>query len=169
MDKICTKYILSDPYPKIPQQKPDNEAARQLLGQYAGEHGELTAVLQYVYNSQLAPIAGAQAIGELFHCISLVEMRHLELLGDLILAYGGDPGYLYYPTPSRTAWWTGSNVIYAKQPQRMLRDAIASEERAIASYRHTTSRLPAAKALLQRIIADEEHHIALFTDALRTL
>lgn len=171
MDKTCMNYILAEPYPAVSPQKPDNNAARRLLGSYAGPQGELTAILQYVYNSQLAPLAGAPQVGELFHCVSMVEMRHLELIGKLVLAYGGDPGYLYYQTPGRTAWWTGANVSYVKQPARMLRDAIAGEEQAIAEYRRLTGSLQdsGAKALLQRIIADEEHHIALFTGALQKL
>ena len=53
----------------------------------------------------------------------------------------------------------------------MLRDAIAGEEQAIAEYRRLAGSLQdsGAKALLQRIIADEEHHIALFTGARQKL
>lgn len=173
MNHSCAPYMLPAPYPAPASEiKPNPAVARRLLAAYAGSGGELTAVGQYFYNSLLAPVAGARAVGDLFACVSRVEMHHLELLGELILAYGGDPGFLAYQPNGRTAWWSGSYLSYDKQPAKMLKNAIAGEQAAIADYRRTLSYMqdaPSARALLERIIADEEHHITLFNAALASL
>lgn len=162
---------LPDPYPNVPPLPPNPEAARMLLSAYAAPVSELSSVLQYFYNSELAPLADEAAIGDLFRCVQVVEEHHMELLAGLILNYGGDPGYLYYPTPDRTSWWTGANVVYDKNPVEMLQQGIRIEELTIENYRRIANALrdPSAKALLQRIAADEERHIALFTQALKDL
>lgn len=171
MDNNFDRCRLPDPYPIVPPQPPNPDAARMLLGAYAAPGSETTCILQYVYNSQIAPLAEKQAIADLFSCVSIVEMHHMNLVADLIINYGGDPGFLYYPTPDRTEWWTGANVIYEKDPEAMLRNGILGEEAAIESYRRIAMSLsdPSARALLQRISADEERHIALFTEAQNTL
>lgn len=171
MDNNYSRCRLPDPYPTVPPLQPNVEAARMLLGAYAAPTSETTCVMQYVYNSILAPLADQPAVGDLFYCVSIVEMTHMEMIANLILNYGGDPGYLYYPMPTRTAWWTGSNVTYTKDPEDMLRDAIQHEEAIIEYYRRVIRVLPeeSAKALIQRISADEERHIALFTEALNLI
>lgn len=171
MEKRCANYILTAPYPPVPTVKPDAGAARRLLADYAGNEGELTAITQYFYNSLLAPLAGESGIGDLFACVSRVEMHHLELIGKLILAYGGDPGFLAYSRNNRPTWWDGSNVNYDKSPQRMLEAALRGERDAVENYKRTAAYVSDAgcRALIARIIADEEHHIALFTGALHDL
>ncbi len=173
MNRSCAPYVLPAPYPApADEMKPDPAIARRLLAAYAGGISELTAVGQYFYNSLLAPLAGARAVGDLFACISRVEMHHLELIGELIIAYGGDPGFLSYQPNGYTVWWSGGNLSYDKPPAKMLQNAIASERAAIADYRRTLSYMtdaPSACALIERIIADEEHHITLFHAALASL
>lgn len=168
MNQRCANFVLNTPYPKLENIEPDAEAARRLLSGYAGSESELTAITQYFYNSLLAPLMGSPALGDLFACVSRVEMYHLELLGQLILAYGGDPGYLAYGRGGRTAWWTGAFVCYEKAPAKMLQNAIRDEQAAIENYRKTLTYLKnkSACSLIARMIADEEHHIALFTAAL---
>lgn len=164
--KHCQKYILSQPYPTLGKVKPNPAVVSMLQNAYAGAEGELTAVMQYSYNHLLTQYM--PALSELFACTAQVEMRHMELLGQMILAYGGDPRYFYFPDVRRAQWWMGGLVNYEKQPQHMLRRAIASEQNAVRDYQKLARQLkePAACALINRILADEQHHIVLFKQAL---
>lgn len=171
MEKRCQNYVLTAPYPSVSDIKPDARIARRLLAEYASGEGELAAITQYFYNSLIVPLTGPAALGDLFSCVSRVEMHHLELIGKLIIAYGGDPGFLSYGRGDRTAWWTGAYVNYEKDPVKILKNAIHAEQAAIADYRTTISYLnnDSVRDLISRIIADEEHHIALFTTAMNAL
>lgn len=171
MRPSCSSYLLPEPYPVVGAVRPDPQIVRRLLEEYAGGNGALTAITQYFYNGLLAPTAGQPALGDLFSCVSMVEMQHMRQLAMLILAYGGDPRLLSYGRGGRPMWWTGANVSYTNDPALMLRSAINAERAAILSYRRTLSMLREedARALLERLIADEEHHIALFTDALAAI
>ncbi len=169
MNSTPTPYTaVAQPYPNLVGITPNKYIAKQLLQSYAGMSSELTAITQYFYNSLLAPTVGNAALGDLFSAIMMDEMEHLRLLGVLILAYGGDPGFMAYRPSGRTQWWNGSFVSYAKQPVTMLQNALRGEREAIISYQQLMAQLPnaSARALIERIIADEEHHIALLTQAL---
>jgi bacterioferritin len=63
-----------------------------LLEDYAGAVSELTAINQYFYH-HLVFEDKYEDLAELEECISIIEMMHLELLGETILMLGVDPKY----------------------------------------------------------------------------
>lgn len=161
----CVHNMLMTPWPRVGPQKPDRALVRALAQVYAGGRGELTAVAQYFYNSLLLGGAGLQDLSELFACVSRAEMLHLEKLGQLILQFGGDPRLLSYPN-GRPVWWSSGAAGYTGDVQEMLRRAVESERQAVHTYRQLAGRMQGApKALIERILQDEEHHLELFQRA----
>ena len=58
---------------------------------YCGHHGELTAILQYVYHVLYFENSNQEKIGKTLNEIAICEMKHLDVLGELVLKLGGDP------------------------------------------------------------------------------
>jgi bacterioferritin len=98
--------------------------------------------------------------------IAICEMMHLDMLGDAINALGGnasfDDGHYY---------WNASYTNYSSTLREMLSADISAEGTAIASYKKQISltQNPSVKALLARIIKDEELHLQFFSEALNAL
>jgi len=150
------------PYPEVVPGPDDARTAMLLAEDYAGMVSEMSAITQYVY-ADITISPRDEKVAKAFEQVSLAEMRHLELIGDAILTLGGDPRYA-----SQGRYWSARYVDYASRPREALRRAIRAENEAIAQYRRhiALTRNNSVKRLLERIIMDEESHIALFTKLL---
>lgn len=144
---------------------PNRFYAMLLLEDYAGTGGELTAINQYFYH-HLAFEDDYEELAELEECISIIEMYHLELLGETIKLLGVTPK-LRTITNNAVFYWKANYVYYGNEICDMLAADIAAEKSAIVRYRqhHKLIDDPHIKELLERIIKDEEHHLKLFRDA----
>lgn len=165
-------YKTPQPYPNIPPQPSFPAAIRQLLPLYAGELGELTAVTQYFYNHLIASELIAPEIADAFQQASLTEMRHLDVLGRLILAYGGDPKLVSYaPSGRQLEFWSSRYLVYPKTLGDMLKYAAIGEEKAIYQYEQTKQRLnlPLVTQVIDRILLDERAHLDEWDRLLQTL
>ena len=67
-------------------------------------------------------------------------------------------------------YWNGSLVNYTLDPRKYLRQNIVAEETAILNYERTILNLTtdSVKMLLERIILDEEVHIKIFKELLKS-
>ena len=76
-----------------------------------------------------------------------------------------------YPVMGGRTYWSGSFVNYTLDPKRYLRENISAEETAILNYERTVLalRTECVKALIERIILDEELHIKAFKELLSAL
>lgn len=150
-------------YPSLDGITEDYKTLRVISPAYAGGRGELTAVLQYVYQSILLERFGKKEMGKTVLSIAINEMHHLELLGTAITLLGAPPAFtacLPYPI----GYYSASNVNYTKTPCEMIEADIAAESNAIADYRKILGCIlnEPLKALIERIIEDEELHLAAF-------
>ncbi len=66
-----------------------NEKSCELLNKAVAE--ELTALHQYMYFHFRLEDAGYKPLADYFHRISIVEMRHVEMLAERIMFLKGDP------------------------------------------------------------------------------
>jgi len=157
-----TDCVLDLPYPDVEASGKNIRYANLLLNDYAGPNSELTAITQYFYQYFIVK-AKDYDLSQSLECISIVEMRHMEMLGELITLLGGDPLLRTY-SQGRTVYWRGNNISPEKNIQRFLTGNIEAEKKAIAAYRMRIRQIqdPKVQALLERIILDEEHHITLF-------
>lgn len=167
--KTRDKYRLPDPYPEIRVVGKNPFYAQLLLDDYAGKVSETTAIMQYVHHHmEMEATPGWQEMADLLEGVSIVEMEHMEMLGETIILLGECPRYC----DSQQQPWTPLYVEYCDfDPCSQLRADIKGEQDAIHQYRAHIQMIqdPNIQALITRIIKDEEHHIQLFTEQLSRL
>ena len=149
------------PYPGLEGIQESSESICIIAPAYAGRGSEMTATLQYVYQSIIFSGLKMQEISDTLLSIAIAEMEHLELLGKMILKMGAKPIYSERPpVPSR--FYTTSYVGYSVQPQKMIADDIRGETEAIEGYTCMAEKLKdeQAAAIISRIILDEKVHLA---------
>ena len=148
------------PYPNTECIQPDYESAVIISSAYAGLHGELSAVLQYVYHHYFFDYCQNEEIADVLIGISITEMRHFEMLGKTLFKLGVDPVFSWRP-PSRANWFNTSSISYSKTTQKMLMDDITGELSAISEYEKMLMKLKneQVQALISRILLDEELHV----------
>ncbi len=151
--------IDNEPYPKIRDIKPDYRFGKMLYNSYAGSYGELTAITQYVYEDMTN-----EEIKELRNVlmrVSIDEMHHLKILGELLSALGFIPYYM----GSRNNKWCSDRVKYRfNSVEEMMKYNIQLEKMAIKEYERLIENTEdtCIKEILSRIIKDEENHIRIF-------
>lgn len=167
MDRPITVEL---PYPKTDNITRDLEAARIIAPAYASAHSELTAILQYIYHHFNFDALGEDKIASTLIGISVAEMRHLDILGSLLLKLGADPVFTRMP-PYKCDFFSACAVSYSKTPKKMLMDDISGELLAINDYNEMLKRLcnEDVAAVISRIILDEELHVKVLKDLLMCL
>jgi aerobic-type carbon monoxide dehydrogenase small subunit (CoxS/CutS family)/bacterioferritin (cytochrome b1) len=163
---LPNKYRLPDPYPERRVAGQNPYYAQLLFDDYAGKVSETTAVMQYIHHHmEMASIPSWQEVSDLEEGISIVEMLHLEMLGEIIIHLGASP--CYYDGGQQP--WTPQYIAYHNfDPCAQLRADVQSELEAIQQYQAHIQMIqdPFIQALLARIIKDEEFHIKLFSEKL---
>ena len=152
------------PYPEVRVERKNIEYAKLLLDDYASEVGEDRAIHQYVYQ-KFDKFKDNPLFSKTLSQIAMVEMRHLELLGETIKLLGVNPEFRFVDRNTNyLVYWNSSFVDYTTDIVEMLRSDIKIEEEAIRKYRYHISLIndKYIKALLYRIIEDEEVHIKCF-------
>ena len=150
-------------YPKVEVEMPNIEYAKILLEDYAGIVSEETAINQYIYQ-HFDKFDTNQLFSETLSKIAMVEMHHLELLGETIKLLGLNPIFKVVESNNYLTYWSSSYVYYNTNIIEMLKNDIKIEEEAIRNYRYHISIIDDKfiKKLLYRIIEDEEQHIKCF-------
>lgn len=151
------------PYPEVIIAEENLPEAKLLMPSYSGAASELTAVTTYIFQSYIS--VKNDELRRTLEGIAITEMHHHELLGTTIYKLGG------YPVMGGRTYWNGSFVNYTLDPKKYLQQNIVAEEDAILNYERTILNLKteSIKMLLERIILDEEIHIKIFKDLLRSL
>lgn len=152
----------SAPYPAVQVWGPDARYARAMLSNIGSCNSEMSAVCLYFYNSIITRNTFSQ-VAECFQQISVVEMRHMDMFGQLAWLLGADPRPWSYGRKNMSYWSPGCNQ-YPGQIVRVLDNAIKGENAAIEKYRNQAAWIkdPNIVDILNRIILDEEHHIQIF-------
>ena len=148
------------PYPNIPHIYANSNYINLLYDLYAGEKAsELTAITQYIY--QHIDLKKEETISKILKDISIQEMKHLEILGEIIKILGGKPIY----KSSKGNMWSAGNVTYRTNSlEQLINNNIKAEEYAIDAYRRIqkyTSNLY-LRQIYERIIQDELTHLEIF-------
>ena len=151
------------PYPEIRVERRNPNYARLLSLAYAGQDSELTAVLLYSYGRQVTRGRKPEMLSETLHHVSAVEMRHLDMLGELITLLGGDPRFA---GPRGRVGINTAMLGYACETAQIIRNALAGEEAAVRLYRELIRNIcdKYVREVLERIILDEEEHIKIFRE-----
>ncbi len=161
--KIKSLCALDKPYPEVRVERENRSFAKMLSLAYAGISGELPAIMQYEYSASVCAAREPYALSEVLSCISVCEMRHLKILAELILLLGELPVYI---PANRRAMMNPASLFYGTDCAAIVKNALESERRAIKLYteliKFTADNY--IKAILSRIIEDEEHHIKILSE-----
>jgi len=154
-------------YPPARVQGPNHVYAEMMLCNIGAANSEMTAVAFYRYANLMSQQADKD-VANLFHKVSIVEMHHLDLFGELALLLGAEPR-LWYCRNNRREYWSPRHVNYAHcSVADLVRNALEDEKSAIRLYECQIARIadPYITAVLQRVIEDEREHVKLWEEVL---
>lgn len=156
---LCT---VAEPYPNWEIREPNLAYARLLSGPYAGQGGELSSILQYLYGKTVCKNRKPAMLSDIFSYIAEVEMHHLEILGALIRDFGGAPRF----QSERRNAFSAVGLEYDTNPDKLLAAAWKEERNAAAVYRRLAGQIreESAVRVLERILMDEECHEKIFRE-----
>ena len=151
------------PYPPVTVEASNRQYAQMLRYDLASANSEFTSITQYIYQSWILDASYPQ-IAETMHRIAIVEMHHLNMIGELILLLGGVPLYSVAQN-NRNVAWNGGMVQYQGAASACMKNNIIMERTAVDNYKKQIERIKdeCVCAVLRRIILDEEVHIQIFS------
>ncbi len=151
------------PYPPVTVEASNRQYAQLLRYDLASSHSEFTSLAQYIYQSWILEASYPQ-IAETMRRIAVVEMRHLDMIGKLILLLGGVPIYSVAQN-NRNVAWNGGMVQYQGAISTCMKNNIVMERTAIDHYQKQMAKIKdeCVRAVLSRIVLDEEIHIQIFS------
>lgn len=158
------------PYPTLDGITEDYRTLRLVSPAYAGKEGEITATLQYVYQSILLGANGKREESKQLLDIAVTEMHHVEILGTLITKLGAPPVFTACP-PYPVGFYSASCVNYVKNLREMIMADIIAERTAIAGYDFILQRCTQSQvsAVIVRIKEDEKIHVATLEQLLEEI
>ena len=157
------------PYPPIKVCGPNICAAQKISRGIGCAKSELSAITTYEYQQWV--LASCQPeLAQTISRIAKVEMHHLDILGRLVVALGGDPRYCCDQHGCCLCWNSGM-LNYTRDVRSLLMNNIADEKKAAEFYKETACEVadPLASAILNRLALDELVHVAIFTRFLKEL
>lgn len=160
--KESPRAACADPYPAIKVSGENLKYARILQQNMSSDDGELTAITQYTYQSWILHPSFPDAASVL-HQIAIVEMQHMNMLGELITLLGCAPSYSFVHG-RRNIFWNSSFVCYNQDTVQFLNRNVRAEQEAIDGYCRSIELIDdeCITSILHRIIKDEEIHIEIF-------
>jgi bacterioferritin len=169
MDLKTLRFADSAPYPAPETDGHNPRYATAILSNIGAVNSEMSAVSLYFYNSLITKKFFPD-IAQCFHHISIVEMHHMNLFGELALNLGTDPRLWSY-NRGHMNYWSPSSNRYPSNIAALVSNSLSGEQDAIRKYQAQISWIEDEniKALLKRIIADEEIHVSIFKSILTEL
>lgn len=150
------------PYPPVCAEQPNPFYARAMLDNIGGSNSEISAVSLYFYNNLITK--DTDNLAHIFHKVSIVEMHHLEIFGELAMQLGANPRLWTHKGRQMRYWTPGYNKYPMKLPELLI-NSINSEKAAIQKYQSQLKQIT-DKAIvenLERIILDEQLHVEIFS------
>lgn len=152
------------PYPPIQVSGKNQAYANLLKVDYCGSVSELSAITQYINNENRLS-AERCPVAKTILGIAMAEMMHLQKLGELIFLLGGHVDFAANQRNGKPRLWTPEYLTIPGNARNMLLADIEAEKAAVSQYKNHIKviRDASIKAILARIIQDEEYHIMILT------
>ncbi len=152
--------LVNKPYPKIKVERKSKEIGEILSYLYASNEGELTAVLQYSYETFLIE---DEELAHILKQISITEMHHLSILGKTIELLGCTPLFAEV-SHKKITYWNSNFVYYDRDLITMMDINIEEEKNAIKNYQMALNTIHDIyiKESIKRILEDEYLHLEIF-------
>lgn len=154
------------PYPEIRVEKENIEYAKILLNSYAGKISEDSAAHLYIFQHIVLEDKYKQ-YSDILKGIGIVEMHHLELLGETIRKLGIEPVFMSYDkNKCALVPWRSNYINYNTNFKNIINIDIDAEEKAIEYYKYSIKIIKDKyiRKLIERIIMDEELHLKIFKE-----
>lgn len=147
------------PYPKLMNIRQNIRYANLLYDNFAGEKGELTSILQYIY--EYIELNRYDGFSKILLSIATEEIKHLELIGNLIKRLGKKS---YYMNRSQSEWKVSNIKYHFTNVYDMISYNIELEKKTIENYKEVVkyTQNKTIKELIERIIMDEQTHLEIF-------
>ena len=147
------------PYPELSNVVLDDKLGRMVYDAYSGSKSELTTILTYVY--EYLTNGDFDEVVTFLKIMSKQEMKHLELLGEILVSLGMEP---YYMSTYGNKWCSDNVKTTFGCLEDMLKFNIEGEKEAIRGYQNLVEMCgnESIKAVIRRIIKDEENHVQIF-------
>lgn len=160
-EKETVIYAAKAPYPPIRASERNPQYGRMMLDNMGGSNSEMSAVSLYIYNQMIT--GSLKEVSYAFHKISIVEMHHIHIFGELALNLGENPR-LWTHRGNQMYYWTPGYNHYPTELAPLLKNAIQGEENAILKYQQQARQIkdPCITDILERIIEDEKIHIQIY-------
>lgn len=159
-DSIDLKIVcsLGMPYPKIEVIEENPYYANLIKKVYTGMVSELTEVTEYTYQQFIVSDKIKNVLSE----IAKVEMIHLKILGELLVALGENPTFSLRKK-NKNLYWSSEFINKNTLIKEILLQDINREKEIIKQYREACNLIENENiiTILTRIILDEELHIKL--------
>lgn len=147
------------PYPEIMDVKANYKFGRILLDSYAGQKSEFTTIMTYTFEE--ITNSENEEVEMFLGIISKEEMKHMMLLGKIIVKMGITP---YYMSTYGNKWCSDNVKCNFNSLKEMLDFNIQSEYEAINGYKSLIKICESdnIKSIISRIIMDEQNHVQIF-------
>lgn len=154
-----TRYTTGKAYPDLSVLKPDISLAKALYEDYAGQIGEISASMIYLYQNMKLTTQDEKKAAAVMHGIYLVELSHLQRLGEMINRLGADANFAVPGVEKR--FWRADMIPYPKTLKAMVGRDLSFEKKTIQSYENTLHRVkePTVRKTLELILEDERLHV----------
>ena len=161
MDFKSIKYKADEVYPPVGVCGRNERYAIAMVGNIGACNSEMSAISMYLYDSIISREINSN-LSECFRKISIVEMHHLDIFGQLAMMLGADPRLWSY-TGRGPVYWSPSCISYSRELGKVLKIAIKGEQEAISTYREQCGWIKDCKvtANIERILMDEEIHLRI--------
>lgn len=157
------KPIMVDlPYPETRVREKNTSYANLLSVDYCGSVSELSAIAQYINHENRMSCQKCPLIQTILG-IAMAEMIHLQKLGEMIFLLGGDVDFTARYHDRKPRMWTPEGLCAAGDIRQMLLSDIEAEKGAVKQYTMHMRMIndEYVKAVLARIVMDENYHIML--------
>ena len=162
--------VLDIPYPSVDNLKTNKKLAYKLKKAYCGNISELSCTTKYIYQHILLNDEFKE-IKKVLKQIAIVEMKHLEILGEMLKKLDLPPIYTFLNKVDNETYFQSSFISYEEDLPKFLEENIKDEQKAIKLYQKIIKEANDYNVtnILERIILDEENHIRIFSSILKNL
>ncbi len=162
--------VLDIPYPSINNLKPNINLAYKIKKAYCGHISELSCITKYIYQ-HISLSEDFKEIKEVLKSIAIVEMKHLEIVGEILKKLGISPTYTYINKVENENYWQSSFISYENNILEFIKENIVDEQKAIKLYQKLIKEAndKTITDIFNRIILDEENHVKIFESILNNL
>lgn len=154
-------YAHQSPYPPVCVREKNPLYGKMMLDNMGGQESEMSTIGLYIYNSIFLS-SDADRIAEIFKNISITEMHHLKIFGQLAKQLGESPR-LWTHRQYRMFYWQAGYINYYTDLPKILHSALNGEKQAVLKYERQCRQIrdEHISKCLKRIILDEELHIEI--------